>query len=75
MAGFHRLDASSSATETLKLRAQPVFQAAHDLPLIFERCAASMRKFEGEKGDHEAVASGQWLVVSKNVSGRDFTGH
>jgi hypothetical protein len=51
----------------VEMGAQPVFQAAHDLPLVLERLRCFDAQFEGEKGDHWVV--GRWpLVVGKFIA-------
>ena len=43
------------------MRAQPVLEAAHYLPLVFEGLGVLDTEFEGEKGDHSVV--GRWSFV------------
>ena len=43
----------------IEVRAQAIFQAAHNLTLVLKRLGVLDVEFEGEKGDH----SGQWLVA------------
>ena len=68
VARFHSSAASSSATETLKLRAQPVFQAAHNLAPIFDRLCRFDVEFEGEKSDGHSVSSFQLLSFQFRVT-------
>jgi hypothetical protein len=50
--------------------AQPVFQAANDLPLVLERLRRFDAQFEGEKGNHRVIRR-RSLVVG---GGKTFGG-
>ena len=72
----------------VEVRAQPVFQAAHHLPLVFEGLRGFDVQFEGEKSDHcsrqSSVVSRQLILKTddrrlttalRDCFGRDFLGH
>ncbi len=47
----------------IEMSAQPVFQTAYHLPLIFERLRMFNAQFECKKGDQRTVV-GRWLSVA-----------
>ena len=52
VARFHRPDGIELSGGHVEVRAQPVFQATHHLPFVFEGLRVLDLEFEGEKGDH-----------------------
>ena len=68
VARFHKPLGIELRYRHVKTRAQPVFEAAHHLPLVFEGLRSFNVQLEGEKSDH---SSRQSSVISRQQNSED----